>query len=164
MPSTRHLLISALLLLPIQAVATTVHRCEDSAGKITFTTLGCPLGQTVQAQEAFNAPPGTPAIYLPPAEGATRITRTPAIAPKELVVVGQHDDGCGSRLSADQRRRAIINLQTPAGMTKRDVESMLGKPDKIISRNGEVRYVYNEKKGRSSQVTFDEDGCVKGKR
>jgi hypothetical protein len=165
MLSTRPLFISALLLLlPAQALATTVHRCEDGAGKITFTTLGCPLGQTLQEQEAFNAPPGTPANYLPPAERTTDIKHAPALRPKELVVVGQHDDGCGNRLDADQRRRAIINLQTPAGMTKRDVENMLGKPDKIISRNGEVRYVYNEKKGRSSQVTFDEDGCVKGKR
>ncbi|MDG6404813.1 cell envelope protein SmpA, partial [Pseudomonas quasicaspiana] len=29
---------------------------------------------------------------------------------------------------------------------------------------GETRYVYHEKKGRSSQVTFDEHDCVKGKR
>ncbi len=49
-------------------------------------------------------------------------------------------------------------------MTKRDVESLLGRPDKISNRNGELRYVYEQKKGRSNSVTFDEDGCVKGKR
>ena len=161
---TRPLIFSSLLMLPLCALATTVHRCEDEAGKVTFTTLGCPEGQVLELQEAFNAPPGTPASYLPSAEATSRSTQSATSTPKDLVVVGQRDDGCGNRLNADQRRRAIINLQTPAGMTKRDVESMLGKPDKIISRNDEERYVYNQKKGRSNQVTFDENGCVKGKR
>lgn len=159
----RPLIFGTLLMLPIAALATTVHRCEDGAGNVTFTTLGCPEGQALQLQEAFNAPPGTQASYLPPAEVTARSTQAQVSAPREVVVVGQHDDGCGNRLNADQRRRAIINLKTPAGMTKRDVESMLGKPDKIVSRNGEERYVYSEKKGRSSHVTFDENGCVKGK-
>jgi len=159
----RPLIFSALLMLPLGVLATTVHRCEDGAGNLTFTTLGCPEGQALQFQEAFNAMPGTQASYLPPAEVMTRSTQAQINAPREVVVVGQHDDGCGNRLNADQRRRAIINLKTPAGMTKRDVESMLGKPDKIVSRNGEERYVYKERKGRSSQVTFDEYGCVKGK-
>ena len=38
------------------------------------------------------------------------------------------------------------------------------RPDKITNRNGELHYVYNQKKGRSNKVTFDEHGCVKGKR
>lgn len=164
MPATRHLIFSTILLLPFHSFATTVHRCEDDAGNISFTTLGCPHGQSLQLQEAFNAPPGTQASFLPSAEATTRSAEVTNNPPKEIVVAGQHDDGCGNRLNADQRRRAIINLQTPAGMTKRDVESMHGKPDRIVSRNGEERYVYNEKKGRSSQVTFDENGCVKGKR
>ena len=83
---------------------------------------------------------------------------------REIVVVGQRDDGCGNRLSADQRRQAIINQRTPPGMTQRDVESLLGRPDKVTHNNGELRYVYSQKKGRSNTVTFDENGCVKGKR
>jgi hypothetical protein len=158
------LLFSTLLALPFPATATMVNRCEDGNGNVTFTTLGCQEGETLEVQDAFNAPPGSAPAYLPPAEtpaSTPGLIRSPA---KELVVVGEHDDGCGNRLSGDQRRRAIINLQTPAGMTQRDVESMLGKPDKVVGRNAEVRYVYNEKKGRSHQVTFDENGCVIGKR
>ncbi len=149
--------IAALLCLPAFAWGTTVHRCEDEGGNITFTTLNCPPGHSLKSQNAHNALPGS-----------VRVTPTQASATTkkndELVVVGQRDDGCGNVLSAAQRRRAIINQQTPSGMTKRDVESLLGKPDKIVSRNGELRYVYNEKKGRSRQVTFDEQGCVRGKR
>ena len=159
MPATRYILSTILLCLPLYAHATTVERCEDAAGNITYTSLGCPVGHSMRLQEAFNAAPGTEPGLLPPASPSTQ-----SFAPRELVVVGGQDDGCGNRLSREQRRKAIINQHTLAGMTTRDVESALGRPDKVVSRNGETRYVYNEKKGRSSQVTFDENGCVKGKR
>ncbi|MGN2412120.1 cell envelope protein SmpA [Pseudomonas syringae] len=155
-------LLGPLLYLPAHAMASTVQRCEDAAGKITFTTLGCPEGHSTQLQRAFNAPPGTSIELLPPANYREADRRK--VSPKELVVVGTRDDGCGNRLSAEQRRAAIINQRTPPGMTKRDVESLLGRPDKITNRNGELRYEYAQKKGRSNSVTFDEDGCVKGKR
>ncbi|MBX8537054.1 outer membrane protein assembly factor BamE [Pseudomonas cichorii] len=154
----RLLLWSNLLCLPFYTHANTVQRCEDPTGKITFTTLGCPVGHTSQLQEAFNAPPGSITPLLPSAD------RRSTQASKEIVVVGQQEDGCGNRLSPAQRRQAIINQRTPPGMTKRDVESLLGRPDKITNRNGELRYTYNLKKGRSNSVTFDENGCVKGKR
>lgn len=151
--------IAALLFLPLSVGATTVHRCEGPEGKITFTTLSCPPGHDLRLQDAHNPAPG----MLAPSD---TLVNKPASVTKnnDLVVVGQRDDGCGNVLSAEQRRRAIINEQTPTGMTKRDVESLLGKPDRIIGRNGEVRYVYAEKKGKSRQVSFDEHGCVKGKR
>ncbi|MDE1197380.1 MAG: cell envelope protein SmpA [Pseudomonas sp.] len=155
----RKSVIAALLFLPLLAWGTTVHRCEDPTGNITFTTLSCPPGHELKLQEAHNAPPGMLAPASTPAKEAANVTKN-----RELVVVGQRDDGCGNVLSPENRRRAIINEQTPTGMTKRDVESLLGKPDRIVERNGEMRYVYTEKKGRSRQVTFDEYGCVKGKR
>ena len=149
---------AALLFLPFLASAATVHRCEDENGKITFTTLACPAGHELKLQNAHNPLPGTVATPSAPSEPKIK-KRSEA-----LVIVGQRDDGCGNVLNAEQRRRAIINQQTPAGMTKRDVESLLGKPDKIVGRNAELRYVYEERKGKSRQVTFDENGCVKGKR
>jgi hypothetical protein len=155
---TRKPVFAALLFLPVLATAATVHRCEDEHGHITFTTLACPAGHALKLQNAHNPLPGTVATPSPTTESKARRRS------EELVIVGQRDDGCGNVLSAEQRRRAIINQQTPAGMTKRDVESLLGKPDKIVGRNAELRYVYEEKKGKSRQVTFDENGCVKGKR
>ena len=162
----RQALCSTLLCLPLSLHATIVQRCEDPSGNVTYTSLGCPSDHGMQLQNAFNASPGSDGnvALLPPHEPPPRRQTAAARQEKELTVVGQRDDGCGNRLSAEQRRRAIINQQTPAGMTKRDVESLLGRPDKVVSRNGETRYTYNEKKGRSSQVTFDETGCVKGKR
>ena len=155
---TRKPIFAALLFLPVLGTAATVHRCEDDNGKITFTTLACPAGHELKLQDAHNPLPGTVVNSTSPSD--TRIKKKS----EELVIVGQRDDGCGNVLSAEQRRRAIINQQTPEGMTKRDVESLLGTPDKIVGRNAELRYVYKEKKGKSRQVTFDENGCVKGKR
>jgi hypothetical protein len=158
----RTLLLITLPCLALSALAATVQRCEDANGNITFTSLGCAHSDSMQMYEAYNAPPGSGVPLMPEADyPAPRITGT---AKKEVVVVGQHDDGCGNRVSSEQRRRAIINQRTLTGMTVKDVESALGKPDKIVNRNGEIRYSYDEKKGRSSQVVFDENGCVKGKR
>jgi hypothetical protein len=162
MPVTaRTLLLITLPCFPLSAPSATVQRCEDTNGHITFTSQGCAHTDRMQSYEAYNAPPGSGVQLLPEANRSS--PRSQGAAKKELVVVGQHDDGCGNRISSEQRRRAIINQRTLAGMSLRDVESALGKPNKIANRNGETRYYYAEKKGRSSQVVFDENGCVKGK-
>jgi hypothetical protein len=49
-------------------------------------------------------------------------------------------------------------------MTRADVESILGKPDRVSSQNGQTRYRYRDRQGNSRSVSFDEAGCVKGKR
>lgn len=155
-----HALLGALLCLPLAGQASTVQRCEDASGAITFTSLGCTTGQLSQQVNTYNAPPGsvTPAL-LPEHD----YRRTQASG-REPVVVGQRDDGCGNRLSAEQRRIAIINQRTPPGMTQRDVESLLGRPARVSQSNGELRYHYALKNGRRHQVAFDQEGCVKGKR
>ncbi|GIZ12208.1 hypothetical protein NCCP436_16240 [Pseudomonas sp. NCCP-436] len=50
-------------------------------------------------------------------------------------------------------------------MSRTDVESSLGKPDKVTVSNGVQRYHYQAKRkgGASRQVSFDETGCVKVK-
>ena len=50
-------------------------------------------------------------------------------------IVGQSEDKCGNLISARERREAIINQRIVAGMSQQDVESALGKPDKISIRN-----------------------------
>ncbi len=83
---------------------------------------------------------------------------------KKLTVVGSQQDGCGNLVIGSKRRTVMIRKQIRKGMPRRDVESMLGKPDKVTTHNGETRYHYSNAKGNKRQVTFDEAGCVKGKR
>jgi hypothetical protein len=163
-PACRLLPYGALLCLgslPALASASVVQRCEDISGHITFTTLGCPEGQSSETRRVFSPPPGSVAPVA--GSGPVAPSEWPLLE-KEIVIVGQRDDGCGNRLSAEARRRAIINGRVVPGMSIQEVENLLGRPAKIQHRNGELRYHYEDKKKKlTHQVTFDGQGCVRGK-
>ncbi|WP_248806947.1 outer membrane protein assembly factor BamE [Pseudomonas sp. MWU13-2100] len=154
-----HLSLLLALCLPYPAGAAIIHRCESESGHITFTTLSCAPAETLQPLRAHNPGPGNRPTPTPR-------TKTPTSAapptPQPLVIVGEHDDGCANRLSAQEKRRAIINQQVRPGMSRLEVESALGRPDRISTTNTTTRYHYHLKKGRSSLVMLDEKGCVKG--
>ncbi len=82
---------------------------------------------------------------------------------REPGIVGGTEHECGNLIDNRQRREAIINRRVIAGMSQRDVESALGKPDKINTRTSTTSYRYDLKRGRSAHIDFDERGCVKGK-
>ncbi|WP_433736758.1 cell envelope protein SmpA [Pseudomonas putida] len=162
MPSNmrRHLLIP--LLCPAWAFATTVHRCEATNGHITFTTLSCKTSESLSLQEVRTFTPGSTMTTLMP-EAEFRPTSDTKFERKGLTVVGRAEDKCGNLIDAKERREAIINQRIIAGMTQKDVESALGKPDKISIRNSSTSYRYETKRGRSAHIEFDERGCTKGK-
>jgi len=157
----RCFLLSTLLCLPLASAATTVHRCEDGEGRITFTTLSCTAGERLSQHEVRTYLPGSTVAVMPDAD--TTDTSGMKIPPRPLVVVGRQEAPCDPPIDARQRRDAILNKRIIAGMTVRDVESVLGKPDKINVQNSSTSYRYTPKRGRSAQVVFDEKGCVKGK-
>lgn len=159
-------LACAILLCPTTLFGSTVFRCEDAKGHVTFTLQGCPTEQQQYLQDAHNATPGS-GKPVPMAKKAKTVTRSKTEAKdgdSELVVVGEKQDGCGNRVTGSKRRDAMVRQQVHSGMTREDVESSLGKPDKVSSQNGQTRYHYRDQKGNSRQVSFDEAGCVKGKR
>lgn len=162
MPSNTHLLLlTTLLCLPIMLLAATVHRCEAPDGGITFTTMSCKANESLSLQTAHPFMPGITYAIMP--EATTQQTPGANANRREPTVVGQSEDKCGNLINAKQRREAIINQRVIAGMTQQDVESALGKPDKISIRNSATSYRYDLKRGRSAHVEFDEKGCVKGK-
>ena len=154
------LLFFALPWLSLQANATAVHRCENADGHITFTTLGCASHETLLIQNADNIAPGGVKTLSP--KSRSQETFSTKFAKDQPVIVGQADDGCGNVLSAKERRQAIINQRIMPGMSQQEVESALGKPDKVSIRNATTSYRYDARKGRSAQIVFDEKGCVKG--
>lgn len=146
------------------AIAATVHRCEAPDGHLTFTLQGCPAEQQAALQHADNPTPGS-AKPVPLAKTGKQANKRRKNSKKStLIVVGEHQDGCGNQLSSSERRSAIISQQVRAGMSQKDIVSALGKPDKISSQNGQTRYQYRDEKGNSRQVSFDESGCVRTKR
>lgn len=158
-----------LALIPSPAVSAIVYQCEDSNGQLTFTHLGCSSDQIQQQHDLGSTPPtisaSPPGGVKKPAAKTARKTREPEGQAQAIVGIGQHDDGCGNKVSASLRRKAMIAKEVRPGMPRADVESMLGKPDTVSSQNGRVRYNYVDKrdKGRKRSVSFDEDGCVTGK-
>lgn len=152
----------AILLCPLPTLGSSVLRCEDANGHVTFTRQGCPITHSQSLQQAYNPTPssGKPVPLAKPRK-ATRSSKKKA--EHELTVVGVKQDGCGNHLSSSERRTAIIKQQIRLGMSRADVESSLGRPDMVSEQNGQIRYVYQGKKGNKRNVNFDEAGCVKGK-
>ncbi|MBK5356118.1 cell envelope protein SmpA [Pseudomonas sp. TH41] len=161
MPSNAQYFLLITLLCPPWALATTIHRCEAANGRITFTTLSCTAGESLSLQDVRTFTPGNMTALLP--EAGIRETSRMKIRRRDPTVVGQREDTCGNLISARERREAIINQRVVAGMSQQDVESALGKPDKVSIRNSATSYRYDTKRGRSAHVEFDERGCTKGK-
>ncbi|MGY3175002.1 hypothetical protein ACVWYU_004422 [Pseudomonas sp. TE12234] len=155
------LLLIPLLCLPLAARATNIHRCEAPGGRITFTTMSCKAGEQLSPQEVQTYSPGTALALIP--EASHREIAGRKLTNREPAVIGQPEDKCGNLISARERREAIINQRIVAGMSQQDVESALGKPDKISIRNSATSYRYDTKRGRSANVEFDARGCTKGK-
>lgn len=162
MPSKPNLFLLIFLLCPpLSSDATTLHRCEAADGSVTFTSMSCAHGERLSEQMVHPYSPGSVAAVMPEANhektaGARTHGREPGI-------VGGAEHICGNVINARQRREAIINRRVIAGMSAQDVESALGKPDKINIRTSTTTYRYDLKRGRSAQVDFDQRGCVKEK-
>ena len=162
MPSKTSLFVlTSLLFLPPAGAATSLHRCEAADGRITFTSMSCANGEKLSVQEVHPYLPGSVVAIMPEhnheeISGMKNTGREPGI-------VGHTQDKCGNLIDARQRREAIINRRVIAGMSQQDVESALGKPDKVNIRTSTTSYRYDLKRGRSAQVDFDERGCVKAK-
>ncbi|WP_300655367.1 DUF4124 domain-containing protein [Pseudomonas sp.] len=163
MHGLRRAAFCAILLCPPPLLASTVFRCEDANGHATFTLQGCPAGHTLYLQNAYNATPGSGKPT--PLAKSTKPSRSKVTKKTSaLVVIGEQLDGCGNLVTGSERRTAIIRQQIRSGMNRSDVESSLGTPDRVSSQNGQTRYHYRDQQGNSRQVSFDESGCVKGKR
>ena len=154
-------LLIALLCVSLDTRAATVHRCEAANGRITFTTLSCAAGDSLSLQEVRTFTPGSAVALMPEADNRTASGMN--VPRREPGIVGQAEDKCGNLINARERREAIINQRVVPGMSQQDVESALGKPDKITVRNSATSYRYDTKRGHSAHVEYDEKGCTKGK-
>lgn len=150
-------LLSCLLYLPQNGEAATLHRCEAADGSLTFTSMSCAQGERLSKQEVHPYSPGSVVAIMPEAN------HEKTIGGREPGIIGGAEHICGNVIDARQRREAIINRRVIAGMSAQDVESALGKPDKVNIRTSMTSYRYDLKRGRSAQVDFDQRGCVKEK-
>jgi hypothetical protein len=159
----RALLIGAsLLLAATPAFPASVFRCVDQYGHVTFSQQGCPKEQSQHRQSVASPTPGSgKAVPMARPRAKSDSSRQ---AHDALAIVAEKDDGCGNRVTGSERRSAIIRKQIRAGMTRSDVESALGRPESITSSNGRDRLRFRDSSGQVRTVSFDEHGCVLGRR
>ena len=160
--------VCAILLCPALSKASSVFRCEDADGHVTFSQHGCGDHQQQHIQSTHNPRPGSGVpvpLAIPNSDGRVGNAARIDASENTLTVVGGQQDGCDNAVTGSARREAIIRKQVRAGMTRSDVESALGKPDRISTRNGQTTYHYASKhNGERRTVTFDQEGCVTGRR
>lgn len=145
--------LALLLAAPFSAPqAATIYHCKGPDGRITYSQLGCPDDQRIASQETAPAH-GEAEYLLPPAKPERIVRRSRKEAAenrREITVVGERQDGCGNRITGTERRQAMLRKQVRTGMTQRDVESMLGKPDRITRSNGLTRTTTRRRKERDA--------------
>ncbi|KAE9641847.1 cell envelope protein SmpA [Pseudomonas sp. PB103] len=154
-------LLTCLLYLPQNGEAATLHRCEGADGSLTFTSMSCAQGERFSTQEIHPYSPGSVVAVMP--EANHEKTSGMGAQGREPGIIGGAEHICGNVIDARQRREAIINRRVIAGMSAQDVESALGKPDKVNIRTSTTTYRYDIKRGRTAQIDFDQRGCVKEK-
>jgi hypothetical protein len=138
----------ALLLigLPLTSQGADYYRCLDEQGRVSFSDQSCLNGERLRLGPANGLP-------------APAARQSASVAGR---VSGQEQTSpCGGLLDPRERRTAQIRREVRAGMSRSEIESALGKPEKISRHDGQTRYQYRDEQGGLRSVRFDEHGCVK---
>lgn len=76
-----------------------------------------------------------------------------------VTVVGEKP--CTTGLSSSEHRSAVVRKQPLNGMTKREIESMFGRPSEVTNTGRETIYRWWKNGNRNyASVTFDSSGCA----
>ncbi len=149
------------LLLHASSATAAIYRCTDNSGHITLSDSRCP---DTQQEQQLQAPQVNVIPPPPPRPERSHKSETPA-GGMRLISTGQQSNGCGDVLGARERRRAMVEKRIYQGMPQADVERALGKPDRISGSDNRTRYHYEAELGQPARtVTFDENGCVSGRK
>lgn len=107
-------LLGLCLFFSQAAFATSVFRCQDVNGHVTYTLSGCPASHDQAIQNANNPTPssGRPTLMAEPSRNTRRGELSGNQGP---TVVGARDDGCGNQLSSSEKRSAIIRKEVRRG-------------------------------------------------
>lgn len=137
-----------LLLGASPAMATSLYKCIDSNGHVTFTQQACQDGSGGKEMEVKSSSKGMliadPNQIPPPAESAAR----------------RNYNQCGDLTQVDIRS-LVGNRQIQVGMTAEDAAESWGRPSKINSSSyGNDQWVYSRANGDSQYIYVDGNGCV----
>lgn len=165
--------ILVTLLLSSQAGAATIFKCVDAAGKVTFTKgQNCPdhtgLDDVVRAHNptisGSSAPVrmARPRLQAQPSQAPNSHSYQPQ--PRGVAVVGGSAPRteCNTGLSDRDLRTAKVRGEIVPGMSRKDIESIHGKPNRDGSARGAGTSTYwNDKYVDVTSVNYDAGGCVR---
>lgn len=154
------------------AQAATVFKCVDAAGKTTFTQQNCPenhsLEDVVRARNPTISGSGPAARMARPVDGTSSlpssISQPSQRATPRVNVVGASapQPGCSTGLNDRDLRAAKVRGEVVTGMTRGEVESIYGSPNRNPSTRGAGRSTYwNDKYLSATSVSYDRNGCVR---
>lgn len=168
---TRFAAFASILLISAGAHAAAVFKCVDEKGKVTFTAnANCPRGHDLQdVVSAHNAPPsGTGPATLMAAPPAARSVQpgqgSGGLSGQGYTVVGgsSGQSPCATGLSDRDLRTAMVRKEVVPGMTRDQIESMYGKPNRDGSARGAGATTYfNDKYVDVTSIRYDSSGCVR---
>ncbi|HKM37572.1 MAG TPA: outer membrane protein assembly factor BamE [Thiopseudomonas sp.] len=132
-----------------------IFKCTADDGSISFNDTGCPP----QAQQ--DSISRQPVITIPAAPNSTveHNPDTQQHRATRVTVITDDKHPCGA-FDSTQRRTDLIRKQVKSGMSRAEVESMLGRPLSQRSHNGIVSAVYRNTKEQRLTVRFNQQGCV----
>ncbi|MGP0174186.1 DUF4124 domain-containing protein [Pseudomonas sp. NCHU5208] len=160
------------------AQAATVFKCVDAKGKVTFTQQNCPdnhaLDDVVSAHNQTPSGSSAPTRMAQPSRhaAARQSPSAQGYMPDQakgegasVTVVGGSAERppCSTGLSDRDLRTAKVRGEIVPGMSRKDVESMYGAPNRDGHAHGAGASTYwNDKYLDQTTVGYDSNGCVRG--
>jgi hypothetical protein len=152
-----------LMLSGTHVFGTTLFKCKDASGHVTFTQQACAGGL---AGETIFVRRGGAGMSLGPSsvvEETAPDEKASSGKGKQVTVtvIGPSSSCAGG--SDQEIRSAIVRNQVYEGMTAKQAEQSWGKPGEVNrSSGGSDQWVYYRGDGRMQFVYVDPSGCVTG--
>lgn len=144
----KRFLIALTMLCASSTYATTVNKCVDAAGKITFTQAACSAGVQAESVKIVQSSGGFDMSDALRSESFDDPVQRAPIAEPERGSCLPHSD--------QTIRTAIIQQRIMVGMKSSDAIKALGRPFRINrSSYGNAQWVYN-----GLYLYIDDYGCI----
>ncbi len=143
--------------------ATSVTKCVDTHGQVTYTQQQCPdstrQSETIPADNPTISAPGEHTRMASPVTAGPGASTTPPV----IVVGGTGGSpGCETGLSEQALRTAKVRGEIVPGMSRADIESLYGRPIGGVNARGAGVNTYWYNRRTRISIRFDQNGCVTG--
>lgn len=168
----KYLLMAVVAACAFESQAASVFKCVDAFGKVTFTQHNCPDASGLDdVVSAHNPRPsgsgqGTVMAVSPQAQSSgsyQQVSRPVQSSSSGVTVVGGSREKipCDTGLSDRDLRTAKVRGEVVEGMSRKDVESMYGKPNSDGHAQGRGGSTYvRDRYVEVTHVNYGRGGCV----